>query len=183
MTDWGPGTMLIAAPRCPDRRFRGSVLMLTDCDDQGDRAVCLNRPLTLRLGDVLTLSTGSIPDLELYWGGPVNTHSLWMLHTQDWHGLGTRPIDSTWAITSSPSMFDQFTQGHVPQYLRLFLGHCGWAPNQLRREFEGQHPWRPEHSWLVAASPSPEWLMEQSCADTWEQATQLSRAQAVSSWL
>jgi putative transcriptional regulator len=100
--------LLIAPPAMPDTRFRRTVLMITHEHDSGSFALCVNRPSPHTLRDVLANSDIDIinpPDIPVYWGGPVSSNSLWMLHSTDWATDDTAVISSAWAMTSSESMF------------------------------------------------------------------------------
>lgn len=178
--------LLIAPPNIPDPRFKNAVLMLTHNEPSGSFALCVNRPTDYTLKEVLAdtrLDLPTLPNLPIYWGGPVGTQSLWMLHSSDWVTEGTVMITSAWAMTSSEEMFHNISDGDMPRQLRMVMGYCTWAPGQLQKELEGAHPWHPQHSWLVAQNLGPEWLLEQDPSDIWASATTLSSHQAVDSWL
>lgn len=179
--------LLIAPPSIPDPRFRKTVLMLTHSHEGGSFALCLNRPSRYVCNDILKdLELGEDLNLEipLYWGGPVNPSTVWMLHSSEW-SLDDRtvPIDSNWSMTSNEQMFVHLADGDCPQEFRLMFGFCSWSPQQLEAELRGLPPWNPNHSWLVAANPGAEWIFEQPVENLWENATTLCSHQAVDSWL
>lgn len=178
--------LLIAPPGMPDGRFRDSVLMLTHIRAQGAFALCLNKPTNFTLDEILQdsdIRVDNPPAFPVYWGGPVSPNSLWMIHSSDWVAEGTVMITSAWAMTSSEEMFHCLAAGDTPKQFRIVMGYCAWAPGQLEGELEGQGPWRPENSWLVAQNMGPEWIMEQAPEDLWASATTLCSHQAVDSWL
>lgn len=178
--------LLIAPPAMPDPRFRNSVLMLTHNNDGGTFALCVNRPTGFTLDEILEdsdLRVDNAPRIPVYWGGPVSANSLWMIHSPDWVSEGTVMISSAWAMTSSEEMFHNLADGDCPRYLRMVMGYCSWAPDQLHQELNGLGPWKRQHSWLVAQNLGPEWLLEQPAEDLWASATTLCSHQAVDSWL
>jgi len=178
--------LLIAPPNIPDPRFKNSVLMITHNEPSGSFALCVNRPTQMCLRDVLEdmdLDLPTLPNLPIYWGGPVGRQSLWMLHSSDWVCKGTVMITSAWAMTSSEEMFHCMADGDLPKHLRMVMGYCHWGAGQLAAELDGTPPWNPQHSWLVAQNLGPEWLLEQDPEDIWASATTLSSHQAVDSWL
>jgi putative AlgH/UPF0301 family transcriptional regulator len=63
--------------------------------------------------------------------------------------------------------------GHVPNQWRMFLGMCGWSPNQLLGEIKGIPPWSPETSWCTASS-SPDLVFEHDLKDQWVQVLERS---------
>lgn len=176
--------LLIAPPTIPDPRFRKSVLMLTHDHNGGSFALCLNKPTEHTLRDILE-ETGIETDLNfpLYWGGPVNVNTVWMLHSAEWSTEHTVEINEHWAMTSNISMFHHLADGDYPRYFRIMFGHCTWAPGQLRAELRGIPPWSPRHSWLVAENPGCEWCLEHPVDELWDAAAELSGQQAVATWL
>ena len=175
--------LLISPPQMPDPRFRDTVLMITAHTDSGSRAVCVNRPLSATLDQVLQGHLWQLPPIPVYWGGPVNTHSLWMLHSTDWQCAHSQTLSDSWAVTSHARMLDQLTEPGGPRYSRFVLGHAGWAPGQLQAELEGSQGWSQSQSWLTADNLGSEWLLEQSVEDLWNNTIMVSCHQAIDSWL
>lgn len=178
------GNLLIAPPAIPDRRFNRTVLMLTQVDTLGSFALCLNRPTGHNLQDIL-VDTGHNIELNfpLYWGGPANPTTIWMLHSSEWACEHTGKVNKDWSITSHANMFHHLADGDYPQQFRLMMGYCSWAQGQLDAEIRGLPPWNPNHSWLVADSVDPEWLYEQPVEDVWLLSTDICCSQAVDTWL
>jgi putative transcriptional regulator len=157
--------------------------MITAHSHSGSRAVCVNRPLTATLDQVLQGHAWQLPPMPVYWGGPVNTHSLWMLHSTDWQCAHSQELSESWAVTSHARMLDQLTEPGGPRYSRFMLGHAVWAPGQLQAELEGGQGWSQSQSWLTADNLGVEWLLEQSVEDLWNNTITISGHQAVDSWL
>lgn len=178
------GNLLIAPPTIPDTRFRKSVLVLTNDNLRGSFALCINKPTNHTLKDLLE-DTGIETELNfpLYWGGPVNPNTIWMLHSSEWSCAHTVPINDDWSVTSHMSMFHHLADGDYPEHFRLMYGYSSWAQGQLKAELRGTAPWNPAHSWLVAENPGPGWLFEQPVEDVWMNSTELSGHQAVDTWL
>jgi len=177
--------LLIAPPELPDPRFRSSVIiLLSHGPEQGSLGLCCNKQLDVRVSDLdLDLGWDGYIDAPIYWGGPVNRSTVWMLHSTDWSLNDTVELNDSWAMTSNMEMFAALADGFHPREFRLFSGYCSWAPGQLDMELAGQHPWNPRHSWLVARSQGPDWMFELAPEDLWASATTLCCHQAVDSWL
>jgi putative transcriptional regulator len=158
--------------------------MLTHLHRGGSFALCVNRETGHTLKDLLD-NTGIETELNfpIYWGGPVNQSTVWMLHSDDWEIRETVHINNGWSMTSNSLMFNQMSDGILPKHFRIMFGFCSWSENQLRNELEGLPPWRREHSWLIAKNLGPEWLFESPVDSLWESATTLCSHQAVDSWL
>lgn len=178
--------LLIAPPGLPDPRFRNTVLMLTHNHTQGSFALCVNKPTKYTLDTVIEASDMDIdhvPRIPVYWGGPVSSNSLWMIHSAEWGTPHTVALDKQWAMTSDVEMFQHIADCDYPRHFRIVMGYCSWGPSQLRTELEGIPPWNKQHSWLVAQNLGPSWLLDQDPEDIWASATTLSSHQAVDSWL
>lgn len=179
------GDLLIAPACMPDPRFYKSVMLLSHDNSQGSFALCLNRPLDRHIHEILDSQLGLNLNLNmnLYWGGPVNPQTIWMLHDSSWINQHTVPINDRWSMTSHISMFHNLADGNCPTYFRIFSGYAAWTTGQLELELEGRGVWRPESSWLIARDASPEWVLEQAETDLWTQAVELSAKQAVGQWM
>jgi putative transcriptional regulator len=137
------GTLLVAAPILEDPNFRRTVILLCEHGEQGSFGLVLNRPLTLRPGEVFdTLS--SVPHAIAY-GGPVQPETMHFLHR-----LGDRLPDSIgvvddvrWGgdferlqalLESNPALAGR---------TRFFMGYAGWGGGQLEEEVA-------EGAWFMA---------------------------------
>lgn len=180
------GDLLIAPTNMRDSRFSKTVLLVIHNHQHGAMALCLNKPTGYQVKDILRnldIESGFEFNVPLYWGGPVNPHSVWMIHDNEWKNSHTMELSESWSMTSHLSMFEQINKGDVPNRFRIFIGFAGWAPYQLEKELEGEPPWSKDHSWLIAQNPDPVWLMDQDEEALWESSIQLSANQAVHSWL
>lgn len=187
MTETKATDLLIAPPGLPDSRFRNSVLMLTHHHSGGSFALCINRLSRHTLQDIvdeLDLDLDCELNFPLYWGGPVSPNTIWMLHSGEWAIEGsTVEIDDKWSMTSTEEMFYCLADGDCPKHFRIVYGYSSWSAGQLDCELMGVGPYRPEHSWLVATNPGPDWIMDHPVEDLWAETTRLSSQQAVDSWL
>lgn len=177
-----PTSLLISPPNIPDTRFNNSVLFLLSDNDSGSLALCLNRPLDISLSDMSKKISVNV-NFPVYWGGPMNPDTIWMLHDSDWSLDSTLDVNDEFALTSDIEMIDAMVEGHCPRYFRLFSGFASWYPGQLEAEVEGLGPWDKRHSWLLAESPNIEWVMECPEDELWSRAAMLSAQQAVDNWL
>ena len=179
-----PGDLLIAPPLIPDTRFRKSVMLVANDNHGGTFALCMNRPTNHTIKDLL-IDTGFDTNINfpLYWGGPVSPTTIWMAHSLDWEIERTIQVNEQWAITSNINMFSHLADGDYPENFRLMLGYTSWGPGQLKAELRGLPPWNHNHSWLVAESSTPGWVLEQPVEDVWLNSIELSSHSAVDAWL
>jgi putative transcriptional regulator len=175
--------LLIAPPQMPDSRFQKAVMMLTHDHEGGSFALCVNRPTHNTLTDIAReIDIDLNLNFPMYWGGPVNSGVIWMLHSSEWSVDRTIELNDEWSMTSDVKMFYHLSDGDVPKYFRITFGMCTWAPGQLESEMRGVPPWNKNASWLTAENPGPEWLIEMSPETLWEASTALCSQQAVNSW-
>jgi len=171
--------LLVAVPRIADVRFRNSVILLVSNDlSDGSLGICLNRPMDVVVSDLGIPGSEKIHQLPVYWGGPCEPTTLWMLHSPDWSIDDTYELTPEWSMTSSWSMFENLDAYSRPAAMRLFAGYCHWAPGQLSWEVSGEPSF-----WLTAESVPPVEMFDFEEGNMWTNATKLSASQAIQSWL
>jgi putative transcriptional regulator len=182
--DLQAGDLLVSPPSIIDSRFEKTVLFLTHHGEVGSLALCVNRPTDHKINDILKeLDLKLDKNFPLYWGGPVNSSTIWMLHSNEWHIDTTIPINDHWSLTSHISMFHHLSDSDEPKKFRVFFGQASWGPGQLMGELEGDPPWSKNHSWLTVKNPNPSWMMDTNAKNLWIEATQICGEQAVEKWL
>lgn len=154
----------------PDPRFRESVLLLTSHTSRGANAFILNEPTGQTL-EPLSAALSIDPPLhfEVYWGGPCQPDTMWLLHSPDWELEHTMYISPDWCVTSSPGMFHHAADGDMPKYFRWLAGSCSWAPGQLIQELSGEKPYAPGSSWITLDDIEPEWVWEGDPSRLWDE--------------
>lgn len=179
-----PGDLLVAPPAMVDSRFEKTVLFLTHNNDVGSLAFCLNKQTDHTVNYILKeINIQLENNIPLFWGGPVNQNTIWMLHSKDWKIENTIDINKDWSLTSHVSMFHCLADGDEPEKFRVFFGQSSWGPGQLRGELEGDPPWSKNHSWLVVKKPNSDWLLQTSPKNLWISSTTLCGEQAIETWL
>lgn len=136
------GRVLISEPFLSDNYFRRSVVYLTEHTEDGSLGFVLNKPLELKVNDVIRDFPEA--DFSISIGGPVSTDTVHYIHT-----LGDEIPESVHVKD------DIFWGGDFNRLkelidlnriernqLRFFLGYAGWSANQLDDEIK-------EHAWLV----------------------------------
>lgn len=178
------GDLLIAPPNMPDPRFHKSVLFLTHYNGKGAHALCVNRETEHRLSDVIKpLNIILDRDPTLYWGGPVGTATVWMLHDPSWSVENTMKVNKDWCITSHIQMFHHMANGYWPKRFRIMFGHSSWSDGQLDMELEGAEPWSRNSSWLVVKQPDADWLNDYDPATIWSSGCSICSQQTIDSWM
>lgn len=184
--DLTAGDLLISPSNIPDNRFNKSVILLMQHTEEGSFGLCINRPTKYVLSDVLEGSDSRqdiFSNIPLYWGGPVNPQSVWMIHDSDWSIDTSLQISREWSMTSNSEMFTEIALGNLPNRFRFMIGFSAWGSEQLENEIQGTPPWNRDHSWLIAKQPDPQWLLDRDDSMLWSEAIELSANQAVESWI
>lgn len=137
------GLVLISEPFLSDSYFKRSVVFLTEHSDEGSVGFVLNKPVDLKLQEVIN----DFPPFEavISIGGPVNTNTVHYLHI-----LGDKIPESVhikdnifWG-GSFDVVKELIEAGEMSSNdIRFFLGYSGWSPNQLEDELS-------ENAWLIA---------------------------------
>lgn len=168
------GNLLIAPPALKGNFWYKTVIMITEHHEHGSMGLVLNKRSQMSIsefGEQLGMRI-DIPGF-VYLGGPVNVKSLSFLHTNDWKCSNTMRINNEISLSSSEDILPRIAQGDTPEYWRLFLGVCGWGPNQLLGEIKGIPPWHESTSWCVASS-SINSLFDTDLKDQWIQCLEKS---------
>ncbi|MBK7149692.1 MAG: YqgE/AlgH family protein [Bacteroidetes bacterium] len=139
----GKGQLLLSEPFMLDENFRRTVVLICDHNEEnGTVGLVLNKPINLRLTDVVE----DFPSFKapLFLGGPVGTDTLQFLHT-----LGDQIEDSI-KIADNLYWGGDFEQLKTlielekvsAQDIRFYLGYSGWGFHQLEEEMK-------ENSWIL----------------------------------
>jgi putative transcriptional regulator len=138
------GTLLLSEPFMFDENFRRTVVLVcSHTEEDGTVGVILNKPVNLRLNDVVE----GFPPFKgkLFLGGPVGTDTLQFIHS-----LGEE-IEGSVKLSEHLYWGGDFGElirlvknGQVkPDDVRFYLGYSGWETGQLQQELE-------DNSWIIA---------------------------------
>ena len=147
------GNILIAPPAVKQGFWNKTVILITEHTPQGTLGIVLNKPSTMSVVDfgyqlnIIVNAPGN-----MYVGGPVNNHSLTMIHTNEWSCKNTLRVTNSLSISSADDIMPRLATGDCPFRWRLFMGMAAWAPGQLMDEFKGRPPFHPAYSWCTSKS-------------------------------
>lgn len=138
------GRLLLAMPGMGDPRFDRAVVALCVHDANGAFGIGTGEVLPgMRLRDLLEdldIDPGLAPDAPVHRGGPVEPERGFVLHTPDWAGEGTIPVEPFGALSASLEVLRAIAEGRGPGRWLIALGYAGWAPGQLEGEMR-RHGW------------------------------------------
>jgi putative transcriptional regulator len=161
---------LIAMPSLADPNFFQTVTYLCEHNSEGAMGIVINRPLDIRLGDILqhmdieARDEASV-DLPIFLGGPVQTDRGFVLHRPVGHWQGTLTVTERIGLTASRDVLEAIAQGAGPERSLIVLGYAGWGPGQLEQEMAA-------NAWLSGPADT-EILFELPPAKRWEAAARL----------
>ena len=112
--------------------------------------------------------------MPVYYGGPVLTNILGVLHTKEFQLSSTNHAgDQPLAFTLDRKMLEIVAQGGGPKKRLITMGLANWESGQLESELDPVHPRPRTMSWLVL--PCDEKLVFNNAPkDTWEQCVNLA---------
>lgn len=141
-------SLLVAMPQLLDPNFHRAVVLLVHHDETGSFGVVLNRATEItaeRLCESIEIPWRGDPDEEIWWGGPVQPQTGWVLFgdAPDATGLAdVREVSPGVHFAGSMEVLKRVAD-RPPEEIRLLLGYAGWGAGQLEAELA-------EGAWLIA---------------------------------
>ena len=131
--------LLIAMPGMDDPNFSRTVTYVCEHDDDGALGIVINRPVDLRLGDVLgnmnlSCSHPKAAALPIYKGGPIHNERGFVLHRPIGAWASTLNVSPDIGVTTSRDILDAMALGEGPNDVLVTLGYAGWGAGQLEEE-------------------------------------------------
>ncbi len=135
-------------PGCEDPNFSNSVCYVCEHDERGAAAVMVNRPLNLKLADILKQMNiepekTRLGDVPVLFGGPVQQERGFVLHRPfgQWHSSFHQGKEIS--LTTSRDILEAIAKNEGPEEVQISLGYSGWGPGQLEQEVA-------HNLWLIA---------------------------------
>lgn len=170
-----PGTslarqFLIAMPAMLDPHFARGVTFVCQHDDDGAMGLMVNRPLELRVRDVLgqmgiSTEREAFANAPVYFGGPVQTERGFVLHVPPGSYSSTLSITSEISLTTSKDVLEAVAEGGGPEKMLVTLGYSGWSAGQLESEIA-------QNAWLTVKA-RPEIIFDMPADEKYEAALKL----------
>ncbi len=149
------GKMLISMPHLADPRFYHSTLAMYKHDDEGAGGIIFNKPSkTLLMSDLYSdMGIALLPDMgeqAVYYGGPINTNQVFVLHGNDYTDRDTIKITNDLFLTTNRNVLNAISNKVGPSNYKLCLGCAVWGPKQLEAELSGAWQHNELSSWLYS---------------------------------
>ncbi len=130
---------LIAMPQLEDPDFFQSVSYICEHSPAGALGITINRPLDLKLGQMLEeinieVSDPKLENAYVYMGGPVHPSRGFVLHNTTIEWESTLRITNRISLTTSRDILEAIASGNGPSEVFVALGYAGWGGGQLENE-------------------------------------------------
>ncbi|WP_250658831.1 YqgE/AlgH family protein [Alkalimarinus coralli] len=138
---------LIAMPRMKDPNFEGTVTYICDHNEHGAMGIVINRPLDMKLGEILAQLDLGGEDISrpIYGGGPVQMERGFVLHSPEGEWQSSLKISDGICLTTSRDILEALAVEQGPTENLVALGYAGWGAGQLEQEIA-------ENCWLTCPS-------------------------------
>jgi putative transcriptional regulator len=155
------GSLLISEPLLADGFFKRSVVLVSEHDTTGALGFILNKLTDVKLNDAV--DDFPVFDAPLFFGGPVDTDTLFYIHTMGHLFEDAKEIIQGVYLGGD---YDRLkflidTKQINNKQIRFYAGYSGWSEKQLEREIT-------QHSWMLGHAnkeftfyPEPEILWSQ----------------------
>lgn len=138
------GNLLLSEPFMNDAYFKQTVVLLADKNEKGALGFILNKPIGYYVHELIQ----DFPEFDapVYFGGPVDSNSLFFIHRLPDKIIGGNEITQGWYFGGN---FEEIKK-HIrlgllkPDDVRFFAGYAGWDAGQLDFELD-------ENAWLIAS--------------------------------
>jgi putative transcriptional regulator len=139
--------LLVAMPGLEDPNFAQTVTLVCEHSDKGALGIVLNKPLTMRLSEVLTQMNlpardDSVGAQTVLRGGPVHQDRGFVLHRPGGAWESTHKISDSIQVTTSRDVLAAMSRGEGPDNAFIALGYAQWGAGQLEQELK-------DNSWLT----------------------------------
>ncbi len=138
-SDFLANQLLIAMPSLADGHFAQTVSLICEHSDKGALGIVLNKPLGMKLGDVMAQmklepTDNRISEQAVLRGGPVHTDRGFVLHRPGGSWDSTHKISKDVQVTTSRDVLAAIARGDGPMDAFVALGYATWDAGQLEQE-------------------------------------------------
>ena len=138
---------LVATRKMNDNRFKRTVIVMLESNEDGAWGLVINKPLELIPIALLIDPSKSTPEerkklykinVPIFWGGPVNESQIFILHSQEYKSETTKDFGSI-SISQDHKILLDIAKNKGPEKSLIILGYSGWGNGQLEGEMEKDH--------------------------------------------
>ena len=161
---------LIATEKMKDERFRKTVILMLDSDENGAWGLTINKqlgvvPIALLLDPSLNSSEEREElfkiNIPIFWGGPVDTKEIFILHSSEYTSETTKKYEQI-SISQDYGILFDIAKNKGPKKSLIIFGYSGWGSGQLEGEMERDH-------WILS-DINLDIMFEEESKEKWEKA-------------
>ncbi|MFO7963621.1 MAG: YqgE/AlgH family protein [Desulfobacterales bacterium] len=144
-TDSLKGNFIIAMPGLMDPNFSMTVTCICEHTSLGSVGLIINRLFSMVSGkdlfeELQLHDVSGADDIPVYFGGPVHSNEIFILHGPPFDWEGCFKVSSVLAMSNTMDLLEAISLGTGPRYYMIFMGCAGWGPGQLESEIR-QNSW------------------------------------------
>ena len=138
---------LVATEKMTDDRFKKTVIVMLDNDENGAWGLVINKPIgKVPLGFLINKLQGEKEEkkklynveMPIFWGGPIDEKQIYILHSKEYKSETTKNYKGI-SITRDYKVLFDIAENKGPKNFLIILGYSGWAAVQLEGEMEVDH--------------------------------------------
>ena len=135
---------LIATEKMKDNRFKKTVIVMLESDENGAWGLVINKRLgTMPIALLIDPSLSSSEEREklykvnipVFWGGPVDVKEIFILHSAEYQSDSTRNYGYI-SISQDYNILFDIAENKGPEKSLVIFGSSGWGSGQLEGEME-----------------------------------------------
>ena len=138
---------LIATERMKDNRFKKTVIVMLESDENGAWGLVINKrlgtmPIALLIDPSINTSEEREKlykiDIPIFWGGPVDVKEIFILHSAEYQSESTKNYGDI-SISQDYNILFDIAKNKGPEKSLIIFGYAGWGSGQLEGEMERDH--------------------------------------------
>jgi len=138
---------LIATERMKDNRFKKTVIVMLESDENGAWGLVINKrlgtmPIALLIDPSINTSEEREKlykiDIPIFWGGPVDVKEIFILHSAEYQSESTKNYGDI-SISQDYNILFDIAKNKGPEKSLIIFGYSGWGSGQLEGEMERDH--------------------------------------------
>ena len=121
--------------------FADSLIYICENNKEGSLGLIVNRSIDVQMVDNFTdIKEKRLLDQKIALGGPVESTSIFVLHTIDKVNEPDVRVTNEIGFSSNKQVIENILKGKFPDKFIVSFGYTGWGPNQLESEI-AQNAW------------------------------------------
>ena len=137
---------IVATEKLKDKRFKKTVIVMLDHDEQGALGIVINKPLgEVTIGSLIkgfdkqTLKKDLLNyNVPIYWGGPLDNNKILIVHSIDYQNKKTKNYDKI-SISNNYKALIDIAKKKGPSKSLVIIGVSAWTEGQLEGEIDKGH--------------------------------------------